>query len=156
MENIQNTPYPLSDASHSSTTIDPALSHSTLQSPTDVPSKGSKGDQSASQSQTSFSPLLARARAGTPGLTSSPGSSKTKFLKAIFDSKRKDNKQASEGSLNTMGRSSQASSCISPTPPTTSSSSRKKNDSTRKQPSPTSFADLAYRYGGPSFKTPRL
>ena len=154
MENIQKTSSSLPPASHSSTTIDSALSQSTFYSSTYVPPKGSKGDHSASRSQTSLSPL---ARAGARAPTSSSSSSKTKFLKAIFNRKRKDSKQASQGSLSTVGRLSQASSSGSQTRPSaTGSSSQKKSDSAQQQQPLTSFADLAYRYGSPSFKSPRL
>jgi hypothetical protein len=150
---IQRVPCSSSPASHSSTTIDSTLSHSTLDTSTGAPLRSSNTDQSAHQSQTSLSPLLARVRAGTAPLTSSSSPSKTKFLKAIFDRKRKDNKQASQGSLNTAGSSSQASSCGPQTPPPAlGSSSQKKNEYTKQQQPPVSFADLAYRYGSPPVK----
>lgn len=151
------TPYLPPAASPSSTTRDPAPSHSTLYTSTEAPPTGSNAGQSAYQSQTSLSPLLAQARAGAS--TSSFGSSKTKFLKAIFDRKRRDGKQASKVSHNTPESSSQASSSGSRSQTMHSApgpSSTKGNESTQQQQPQVSFADLAYRYGGPSFKTPRL
>ena len=144
-------------ASHSSITIDSALSQSTLYSHTDAPSKGPKRYQIASSFQTSVSSLLTRARAARPVPTLGSSSSKTNFLKALLGRKRKISKQANRGPLNTVGGSSQASCSSSQTPPfTIGSSSPKKNYSTRQQQPLTSFADLAYRYGSPSFKSLRL
>jgi len=150
----QQTPYLLPAASPSSTTRDSALSHSTLYTSTEAPPTGSKAGQSAYQFQTSLSPLLAQARAGAS--TSSSGSSKTKFLNAIFDRKRRDGKQASKVSHNTPESSSQACSSGSQTVHSAPGpSSPKGNESTQQQQPQVSFADLVYRYGGPSFKTPR-
>lgn len=155
----QQPPYSSPATSHSSATIDSALSQSTLDTSTYAPSKGSKRDQSAYQSQTSFSPLLARAQTGTLAPGSSSSSSKTKFLKAIFDRKRKDGKQASQDALKTTtsSSSSQAASSGAQTRPSVpSSSSQKRNGTIQPQRPQISFADLAYRYGSPSSKPPRL
>lgn len=157
MRNFHKPSYSSSLASHSSTTIDSALSQSTLYSHTGVPSKGSKGYHNVSSFQTSFSSLLARARAAGPVPTLGSSSSKTNFLKTLFGRKRTVSKQASQGSLNAVGSSSQASWGSSQTPHfTIGSSSPKKNDSPQQQQPLTSFADLAYRYGSPSFKPLRL
>ena len=157
MGNFHKPSYSSPLASHSSTTIDSALSQSTLYSHTGVPSKGSKGYQSASSLQTSLSSLLTRARAAGPVPTLGSNSSKTNFLKALFGRKRKVSKQASQRSLNAVGSSSQASWGSSQTQPfMIGPSSPKKKDSAQQQQPLTSFADLAYRYGSPSFKSLRL
>jgi hypothetical protein len=157
MGNIQKSSCSLPPASHSPTTMNTALSQSAFYSSRDVSSKDSKGDHSATQSQTSLSPLLAPPCANTQAPTSSSSSSKTTFLKALFDRKHKGSKQASRDSINSAGSSSQASSSGSQKPPSaTGSSSERKNVPTQQQQPPTSFADLAYRYGSPSFKSPRL
>ena len=144
-------------ASHSFITINSVLTQSTLYSHTNVSSKSPKRYQIASSFQTSVSSLLTQARAARPVQTLDSSSPKTNFLKALFGRKRKLSKQASQGPLNTVGSSSQASCGSSQTPPfTIGSSSPKKNYSTRQQQPLTSFADLAYRYGSPSFKSLRL
>jgi hypothetical protein len=155
---IQQSPYSSPPASHSSNSLDSALSQSTLHTPTDPPPKSSKTDQSARQSQTSLSPFLPQARTSTPVATSSSGSSKTKFLKAIFDRKRKASKQASQDSLSTAGSSSQTSpGGPQAVPSVPGSALQKSGDSTQPPPPPqASFADLMYRYGGPTSKPPRL
>ena len=157
MREIHHSPYSSPATSHSSATIDSTLGQSPLDTSTDAPSKSSKRDRGAYRSQTSLSPLLARAHPGTSASVSSPSSSKIRFLKAIFDRKRKDSKQASQGSLDTAASSSQASSNGAQGPPYAPGSSlQKRNDAIQQQQPQISFADLAYRYGGPSSKPPRL